>query len=242
VPHTLFISDLHLPVVASPLRDAFGKFLAGPARQAEALYILGDLFEVWAGDDAGLRDYGAERAALRDLTAAGVPVFFQHGNRDFMVGTQFAAAAGLQILPDPVKVDIASVPTLISHGDVFCTDDVGYQRWRGFSRNPLAQRVWRAMPLTWRERAAGGIRANSDAAKPGKTDAIMDVNDGAIRAALHDYRVTRLIHGHTHRPADHDYEIDGRACRRHVLADWRPDRLESVRVDQTGVTRVPISA
>lgn len=241
MPHTLFISDLHLPVTASPLREAFAKFLAGPARQAEALYILGDLFEVWAGDDAGLRDYGVERACLRNLAAAGVPIFFQHGNRDFMVGTQFAAAAGLQILPDPVKVELASVPTLISHGDVFCTDDTGYQRWRRFSRNPLAQTAWRAMPLSWRERAAGGIRANSDASKPNKSSEIMDVNDGAVRQALRDYGVSRLIHGHTHRPAEHDYDIDGRACRRHVLADWRPERLESLRVDPAGVTRVPIA-
>ena len=239
--HTLFISDLHLPVSSSPLRDAFAKFLAGPARQAEALYILGDLFEVWAGDDAGLRDYGVERACLRNLTGAGVPVFFQHGNRDFMVGAEFAGAARLQILPDPVKVELHGVPTLISHGDLFCTDDIGYQRWRRFSRNALTQAGWRAMPLSWRERAAGRIRATSDAGKTYKAAEIMDVNDGAIRRAFQEYQAPRMIHGHTHRPAEHDYEVDGRACRRWVLADWRLERLEGLRIDADGVARLPIA-
>ena len=229
--HTLFISDLHLPASSSPLRDAFAKFLAGPARQAEALYILGDLFEVWAGDDAG----------LRSLAAAGVPVFFQHGNRDFLVGAGYAGAAGLQLLPDPVRLDLHGVATLISHGDVFCTDDVGYQRWRRFSRSGLVQAGWRAMPLAWRERAAGGIRARSDAGKAYKAREIMDVNDGAIRRAFAAHGVARMIHGHTHRPAEHDYEVDGRGCRRYVLCDWRADRLEGLRVDEAGVQRVRIA-
>ena len=238
--HTLFISDLHLPVAASPLREAFAKFLAGPARAAQALYILGELFEVWIGDDAGLREYSAERACLHALTAAGIPVFFQHGNRDFLVGHDFAAATGVQLLPDPLRLDLHGVPTLVSHGDLFCTDDLGYQRWRRFSRRPAAQAVYRALPLSWRERIAGGIRANSDAGKQTKTVEIMDVNDAAIRAAFRQHGARRLIHGHTHRPADHDYDIDGKPCRRHVLADWHPGRCEALRVDASGVQRVPI--
>ena len=121
--HALLVSDLHLPPAASPLRDRFAQFLAGPARAAGALYILGDLFEVWIGDDAGLAEYGVERACLRALTKAGVPVYFQHGNRDFLVGAQFADATGVQLLPDPVKVDLGGVATLISHVDQWCTDD-----------------------------------------------------------------------------------------------------------------------
>jgi UDP-2,3-diacylglucosamine hydrolase len=242
VAHTLFISDLHLPVSASPLRDAFARFLAGPAREASALYILGDLFEVWVGDDAGLREYSVERACLRALTGGGVPVHFQHGNRDFLVGAQFAAATGVQILQDPLRLDLGGVPTLISHGDLWCTDDLAYQRWRRFSRRPAAQALYRTLPLSWRERIAGGIRASSDAGKQYKPADIMDVNDGAIRQAFRAHGVTRLIHGHTHRPATHDYDVDGRSCRRFVLADWHPGRCEALRVDESGAQRVPIAS
>lgn len=240
--HTLFISDLHLPVAASTLRDAFARFLAGPARGARALYILGDLFEVWIGDDAGLAEYGAERACLRALTAAGVPVYFQHGNRDFLVGTAFAAATGVQLLADPLTLDLHGVPTLVSHGDLWCTDDVRYQRWRRFSRHAAAQAVYGALPRAWRERIAGRVRADSTARKRMAAADIMDVNDGAVRQAFRQHGVTRIIHGHTHRPATHDYTIDGRASQRIVLADWHPGRCEALRVDDTGVQRLPIAS
>ncbi|MGH8443570.1 MAG: UDP-2,3-diacylglucosamine diphosphatase [Nevskiaceae bacterium] len=239
--HTLFISDLHLPpVAASPLRERFARFLAGPARSAAALYILGDLFEVWLGDDAGLREYGAERACLRALTRAGVPVFFQHGNRDFLVGNEFAAATGVQILADPLRIDLAGVPTLISHGDLFCIDDVRYQRFRRFARNPVVQGVYGALPVSWRERFAGAVRSDSAEHKRMTAADIMDVNDGAIREAFRTHGVARMIHGHTHRPATHDLSIDGRACQRHVLADWRPDLCEALRVDASGIQPVSV--
>jgi len=241
VSYSLFISDLHLPVSASPLREAFAKFLAGPARAASALYILGDLFEVWIGDDAGLREYSVERACLRALTGAGVPVFFQHGNRDFLVGAEFAAATGVQILPDPLELELGGVATLISHGDLYCTDDEGYQRWRRFSRRPSVQAGYRALPLSWREWIAGGIRTQSDAGKQYKPADIMDVNEGAIREAFRAHGVVRMIHGHTHRPATHDYEVDGRTCQRHVIADWRSDLREALRVDASGVQRISLS-
>ena len=239
--HTLFVSDLHLPPAASSLRDRFAQFLAGPARAASALYILGDLFEVWIGDDAGLAEYGVERACLRALTKAGVPVYFQHGNRDFLVGAQFAAATGVQLLPDPLKLELGGVPTLISHGDQWCTDDAGYQRWRRFSRNGVVQAVYRAMPRAWRERFAGAVRSHSDEGKQYKPTDIMDVSDAAIRAAFQAHGVTRMIHGHTHRPAAHDYDVGGRACQRLVLADWHDDRCEALRVDDSGARRVPIA-
>jgi UDP-2,3-diacylglucosamine hydrolase len=240
VAHTLFISDLHLPPAASALRERFAGFLAGPARAAAALYILGDLFEVWIGDDAGLAEYGVERACLRALTKAGVPVYFQHGNRDFLVGKQFAAATGVQLLADPVTVELGGVATLISHGDQWCTDDQGYQRWRRFSRNPVVTGVYGVLPRSWRERFAGSVRAHSDAGKQYKPADIMDVNVNAIQQAFAAHGVTRMIHGHTHRPATHDHVIDGRGCQRYVLADWRPELCEALRIDASGVQRVAL--
>jgi UDP-2,3-diacylglucosamine hydrolase len=235
----LLISDLHLPVAASPLREAFARFLAGPARAAQALYILGDLFETWIGDDAGLAEYGTERACLRALTGAGVPVYLQHGNRDFLVGRAFAAATGVQLLPDPLKLDLHGVPTLLSHGDQWCTDDVRYQRWRRLVRTRAVQAAFGALPRSWRERFVGAVRADSAAHKQVTAADIMDVNDAAIRSAFREHGVTRMIHGHTHRPATHEHSVDGRACRRHVLADWHPGRCEALLVDTSGARSVP---
>lgn len=169
-------------------------------------------------------------------------MYFQHGNRDFLVGAEFAAATGVQLLGDPVRVDLFGVPTLLSHGDAFCTDDVGYQRWRRFSRTDALQAGYRALPRTWRERIAAGIRARSDGGKQMKSSAIMDVNPDAVREAFRAYDVRRLIHGHTHRPAEHDYEVDGARCTRHVLADWQVGRCEALRVDAAGVDRVNLGA
>lgn len=240
--HTLFVSDLHLPPSASPLRDAFARFIAGPARQARALYILGDLFEVWIGDAEGLREYTVERSSLRGLVGAGVPVYFQHGNRDFLVGAEFAEATGVTILPDPVRIELAGEPALLSHGDLYCTDDTGYQRWRRFSRNRAAQALYRRLPLALREKIAGGVRAKSGEEKQMKPAAIMDVNEAAVRAAFERHGVRRIIHGHTHRPADHLYELPGGRATRHVLADWTPDRREALRVTDTGaVQRIPLA-
>jgi UDP-2,3-diacylglucosamine hydrolase len=238
--HTLFISDLHLPAGPSPLREAFGRFLAGPARGAEAVYILGDLFEVWIGDDAGLAEYAREASALRALTDSGVPVYFQHGNRDFLVGPRFAEATGVRLLPDPAVVDLHGTPTLISHGDLFCTDDVRYQRWRRFARNRLIQAVFNRLPRATRERIAGGVRAGTTADMKSKPLDIMDANESAIEAAFGEHGVARLIHGHTHRPRDHRHVTGRSESVRHVLADWQPGRCEALRVDSTGVERVKL--
>jgi len=239
--HALFISDLHLPAATSPLREAFTEFLSGPARKAEAVYLLGDLFEYWIGDDAGLAEYSSERAVLHTLTASGVPVFFIHGNRDFLVGKDFARATGVTILPDPYRLDLHGVPTLLSHGDLFCTDDVRYQRWRKFARNAMTQGVFRRLPLETRQRILGGVRKTADSDKMQKDLGIMDVNEAAIRAAFQQHGVTRIIHGHTHRPADHAYEIDGKERQRHVLADWHPGRCEALSVDASDVRRVKLA-
>lgn len=238
---SLFISDLHLPPASSELREAFTAFLSGPARKADAIYLLGDLFEYWIGDDAGLAEYSSERACLRTLTASGVPVHFMHGNRDFLVGKDFARATGVTLLPDPYRLDLHGVPTLLSHGDLFCTDDVRYQRWRRFSRNGTTQAIFRALPLAARQYILGGVRKSADSDKMQKDLGIMDVNEDTVRSMFRAQQVSRIIHGHTHRPADHEYEFDGRACQRFVLADWRPGRCEALSVDESGVSRIKIA-
>jgi UDP-2,3-diacylglucosamine hydrolase len=234
---TLLLSDLHLPNEASPLREAFARFLTGPARQAHAVYILGDLFEYWIGDDAGMRDYAAEVGELRTLRNHGVEVRLMHGNRDFLVGHHFAAAAGVELVADPLRLDLGEVPTLLSHGDIFCTGDRGYQRWRRFSRNPLAQSLFRLLPEARRRRLAGSARSRSEVDKSHKPEAIMDVSEEAVHHAFRRHKVSRIIHGHTHRPAEHAYKINDRNCQRVVLADWRPERLEYLAVDAQGWRR-----
>jgi UDP-2,3-diacylglucosamine hydrolase len=234
---TLLLSDLHLPLEPSPLRQGFAEFLEGPARTAQTVYILGDLFEYWIGDDAGLRDYAAEAAALRALSERGVHIGLMHGNRDFLIGRRFAAAAGVELLPDPLRLDLDGVPTLLSHGDVFCTDDIAYQRWRRITRKPLTQRLFYMMSESQRHRFSGSARRRSEAGQYDKPKAILDVNEHAVRAACARYGVARLIHGHTHRPAGHCMEVAGRACERIVLADWRPERMEYMISDAGGLRR-----
>jgi UDP-2,3-diacylglucosamine hydrolase len=234
---TLFISDLHLPAQPSKLRDVFIQFLEGPALKAEALYILGDLFEVWIGDDVGLQVYAREVSRLAALTARGVPVYFIRGNRDFLVGSHFAQISGVTLLPDPCVVDLYGKPTLLSHGDLFCTDDLGYQRWRRFSRNTLAQWCFVYLPITWRKRIATGARSQSDKEKIYKPQDIMDVNAIATASAFETWHTQHMIHGHTHRPADHR---DERGHERIVLADWTPQRMEALAVDAHGMRRISL--
>ncbi len=235
---TLFISDLHLPDEPSPLREGFLRFLDGPARSAKAVYILGDLFEYWIGDDVGMQAYAAEIASLKALTASGVAVYFMHGNRDFLVGKRFATATGVQLLHDPLTVDLHGHRTLLSHGDLWCTDDVGYQRWRRFSRNCIAQWIFSMLPLARRQAIAGGVRGKSASAKRNKAESIMDVNADAVVQAFQHYRIDRIIHGHTHRPATHALSLAAGNAERIVLADWREGQMEYLAVDETGAYRV----
>jgi UDP-2,3-diacylglucosamine hydrolase len=235
-PRTLLLSDLHLPNTPSPLRDGFLRFLDGPAQGAQAVYILGDLFEYWIGDDVGLREYAAEAAALRALAGAGTRVLLMHGNRDFLVRRRFAAAAGLELLLDPLRLELCGSPTLLSHGDLWCTDDLDYQRWRRFARNPLRQAVFLRLPVSMRRRVAEKARAGGQ----NKPMDITDVSEGAVCAAFAQYGVDRIIHGHTHRPAEHAYEIEGRRRERIVLADWRPERMEYLECAGHDWRRVPI--
>lgn len=236
MPRSLFLSDLHLPIGPSLFRDGFRRFLEGPARAAEAVYLLGDLFEYWIGDDLGMQDYAQEVGQLATLTQQGVSVFFLRGNRDFLVGDDFCALTGVQLLHDPVVIDLYGTSTLISHGDLLCTDDAGYQRWRRFAHNRLAQRVFLTLPRGWRERVATRIRSRSNAGKRYKPEDIMDVNDTAVRAFFKLSGARRLIHGHTHRPAEHTLDCGERL----VLADWRPERMEYLAASPNGLQRLTV--
>ena len=236
----LLLADLHLPAGPSPFREAFLKFCKGPARDAADVYILGDLFEYWIGDDVGMSLYAAETVALLALSKSGTRVHFAHGNRDFLVGDDFLEAIGGALMDDPLRIELAGTATLLSHGDELCTDDVAYQRWRRFCRWRGAQKAFVKLPRSLRERIAGGVRRTSLVEKRSKAEDIMDVNDGAVRDAFKRHDVTRIIHGHTHRPGEHRYEIDGRECERIVLADWRPERMEYLRADKSGLERIQL--
>jgi UDP-2,3-diacylglucosamine hydrolase len=221
VPPTLFLSDLHLSPERPALLAAFRAFCEGPARAAAGVYVLGDLFDAWVGDDQ-LREPAAHQVAgaLRSLTAAGVPVGFVCGNRDFLVGERFAFESGVTLLPAQVVIGVAGVETLILHGDELCTGDASYQRWRRFARDPRWQRRFLALPYRARRPLAGAMRRRSRAATAQKAEAVTDVDLGAVAAAFREHGVARMIHGHTHRPARHHLLVDGRECERFVLADW----------------------
>ena len=217
---TLFISDLHLEPARPEIGEQFLTFLAGPARKADALYILGDLFEAWIGDDDPNPYYAQMRSAIRELSDSGVPVFFMHGNRDFMIGQRFATQAGLTLLDDPYPLELHGENVLLSHGDALCTDDVEYQQVRTMTRNP----DWQAMMLSKsiKERIAFAVQAREQSLARGEsmTDDIADVNQGAVEQLLRDSGADILLHGHTHRPAVHPFHVDDRPVHRIVLGDW----------------------
>ncbi len=218
---TLFISDLHLTEERPEANERFIELLEGKARAASALYILGDFFEYWIGDDDLAEPFNAVIASLlKDLTRHGVPLYLMHGNRDFLIGEGFCAATGASVLQDPSVVDIAGVKTLLMHGDTLCTDDLDYQAWRRKARDPAFQVAFLAKPLDERRRQVHQMREQSKQVVQEKTAEIMDVNDDAVCRALREHGVRRLIHGHTHRPGRHVIEVDGKPCERWVLPDW----------------------
>jgi UDP-2,3-diacylglucosamine hydrolase len=230
----LFISDLHLTEERPEANERFIAFLEEKARAAETLYILGDFFEYWIGDDDLAEPFNAVIAGLLgDLTRRGVQVKLMHGNRDFLIGERFCAATGARLLDDPTIHEIGGVKTLLVHGDTLCTDDVEYQAWRRKARNPAFQAEFLAKPLDERRRAIVQMREKSKEVVQGKTAEIMDVNDDAVRQALRHHGVRRLIHGHTHRPGRHALEVDGERCERWVLPDWY-GRGGYVEVDRRG--------
>jgi UDP-2,3-diacylglucosamine hydrolase len=217
---TLFISDLHLDPARPHIVELFTRFVAGDARQAEALYILGDLFESWIGDDDDSPLALQIAQSLYALKQSGVRVFFMHGNRDFLLGQAYAEKAGMTLLNDPAVVEFDGERTLLMHGDTLCTDDVAYQEFRAVVRNPDWQNQFRARSLSERHAFAAQARAESVKHTAGAKPEIMDVNQAAVIAAMRKQRVRMLIHGHTHRPATHRFELDGQSAERIVLGDW----------------------
>ena len=217
---TLLISDLHLDPAAPGIARQFLAFLDEAAREARALYILGDLFEAWLGDDDPEPAGRAIVAALRRLTHAGVPCFFMHGNRDFLVGRRFARETGCTLLDDGTVVDLHGERVLLMHGDVLCTADTSYQRLRRILRNPVVDFTVRHLPLAARRRLGRRLRAGSRMHVGTTAPAIMDVTPDAVLDTMRRARVRTLVHGHTHRPAIHQFELDGQPARRIVLGDW----------------------
>lgn len=218
---SLFVSDLHLTEERPEANERFISFVEGKARDAEALYILGDFFEYWVGDDDLGDPFNAVIGGLlSNLTRAGVRLYFLHGNRDFLIGERFCAATGARPLPDPSVHEVEGVKTLLVHGDTLCTDDLEYQAWRRRARDPAFQAEFLAKPLAERRQAVLEMREKSRLVVQGKTPQIMDVNEDAVREAMRSHGVRRLMHGHTHRPGRHALEVDGERCERWVLPDW----------------------
>ena len=214
----LFVSDVHLDVAGNAAQRQFLDFLSGEATHADTLYILGDLFESWVGDDSP--EHGAVLDALAALSARGVACFALHGNRDFLLGEGFCRRTGCRLLPDPVVTTLAGEPVLLTHGDALCTDDHAYQELRSIVRDEAWQRRFLALPLATRQLLADEARAGSRAHTARTAPRIMDVNAAAVQAAFRATGVRRIIHGHTHRPAVHDGQIDGQAVQRIVLGAW----------------------
>lgn len=226
----LFVSDLHLSAQTPELNALFLKFLGGRARAAEALYILGDLFEYWVGDDDIDNPNHAEViAALRDFSDSGIPLNVMRGNRDFLLGDGFAAATGARLLPDPYVLSTPDWQFVLAHGDALCTDDAEYQAFRAQSRSPEWQAAFLQKPLAERHAIARALRERSEAGKAekmnraGSAGYLMDVNAGATDDFLRDHGYATFIHGHTHRPATHDHIVDGIHVERWVLADWHDE-------------------
>jgi UDP-2,3-diacylglucosamine hydrolase len=217
---TLFISDLHLDDERPFITELFLQFLRGEAREAQALYILGDLFESWIGDDDDAPLAQRVQDALAELSRSGVVTYFMAGNRDFLVGPRFAQRSGLTLLDDPTRIDLAGVPTLLMHGDTLCTDDLAYQKFRAQVRDPDWQQAFLAQPLAQRRAFAAQARAQSRLHTGTAMAQIMDVTDTAVHDALRSRVAQRLIHGHTHRPARHRVDLGDRVAERIVLGDW----------------------
>lgn len=216
----LFVSDLHLEADATAATAAFLAVLAGPARRASALYILGDLFEFWIGDDHLDAHQRRICAGLAELTATGVPCFAMHGNRDFLLGAGFERMTGARLLPDPALTEFDGIRVLLMHGDLLCTDDIAYQQLRTVVRDPRWQQRVLALPADARSALAGAARAGSRKHTAQATQTIMDVNQTAVVAAFRASNASWLIHGHTHRPGRHTLEVDGRTVTRVVLDAW----------------------
>lgn len=234
----LLISDLHLEEQRPDITRAFLHFLETRARKAQALYILGDFFEVWIGDDA-MDDFQRSIAsALRRCSEAGTRIFLMHGNRDFLLGRRFCRLAGCELLTDPACVELAAERVLLMHGDSLCTADLAYMRMRRLLRNPLSLFLLRHLPLQTRRKLARKLRDQSRAQTRMKASDIVDVTPAQVIEVMRRHRVRTLIHGHTHRPATHQIDIDGLPARRIVLGDWDHQGW-ALQVDESGMHLQP---
>jgi len=238
-----FVSDLHLRAERPDLTRRFAVFLADTAASnVDTLFILGDLFEYWIGDDDLSASFNADVCALLRGTAdMGTRIFFIAGNRDFLIGETFAAAAGMTLLPETAKVGAGGTATLLMHGDTVCTDDLPYQEFRRMVRAREWQEQFLARPLPERRAEVESLRRRSTEAMQGKTAAIMDANAAAIRAALAAHGCTRLIHGHTHRPGHEHIQLAAGDAERWVLSDWDTGRGDALEIGPAGVRRLDLS-
>ncbi|KXF81505.1 UDP-2,3-diacylglucosamine diphosphatase [Enterovibrio coralii] len=216
----LFISDLHLSPSHPEITDCFFQFIQGEATQASALYVLGDLFESWIGDDDETPLHLSVAEAFKTLHDRGIPVYFIHGNRDFLVGKRFAKLAGMTLLPEHCVIDLFGKPTLIMHGDTLCIQDEAYQRYRKKVHNKLIQWLFFRLPLRTRKKIGEKLRQSSSDQNQHKSYEIMDVDPAEVLRIMDSENVTQLIHGHTHRPAKHDISISDQPAQRIVLGDW----------------------
>ncbi|MCF2946804.1 UDP-2,3-diacylglucosamine diphosphatase [Paraglaciecola aquimarina] len=234
MPFTYFISDLHLSAQRDDINQCLFKFLAEQAPQAEALYVLGDLFEMWIGDD-DLSDFNLSiAAAFKKLSDSGIPVYFIHGNRDFLIRDKFAKLSGMTLLPEQAVVDLYGTPTLIMHGDELCTKDVVYQKFRKKARGWWWPRLMLSLPLFMRRKIAEKGRKTSQKNHTKLTAEIMDVTPEDVVLSMQNHNVKRLIHGHTHRPAIHDLSVNEQPAQRIVLGDWY-DQGSILKVSADGI-------
>ncbi len=237
---TLLISDLHLQEERPDITRAFLHFLATRARQADALYILGDFFEAWVGDD-GMSAYQQSIArALRELTDSGTRLYLMHGNRDFLIGKQFCRETGAKLLNDPSLITLEGQRVLLMHGDSLCTQDLAYMKLRRWLRHPLTLFILRHLPLSTRFKLARKLRSESKAQTRMKAAEIIDVTPELIPQVLAQHGVTTLIHGHTHRPATHDLRVNGQPARRIVLGDWDACGW-ALQIDENGFQQAPFA-
>ena len=238
---TYFISDLHLSGERPDIIKLFQEFLRDQASQAEALYILGDLFEVWIGDDAIPTDMEPVIADLAALTANGVPVFVMVGNRDFLMGKELEKLSGSTLISDPTKIDLYGTPTLLMHGDTLCVDDIDYQNFRTLVRDPSWQADFLAKPVEERIAISKQKRQESIESTKEKSEDIMDVNQKAVDETFHQHKILQIIHGHTHRPAVHESVIDNKTVKRIVLGDWY-SQASMLEVDADGYQLTPATS
>lgn len=234
--HTLLVADIHLqPDSTHPINQAFIHFLENDARQADAVYILGDLFEMWVGDDIGLTEYQLEINALKQLHDSGVKLYGLYGNRDFLMGEAFWQASGIQLLADLSVITLYNLPIIVCHGDELCTDDSGYQRMRRLLRSAWIQQLFLWLPKKRRLAIGTAMRKGSQTSSQQKPMRYMDVTDRAVEALFNAYpNCNHLVHGHTHQPAHHQLTVNHQTKHRWVVGDWRPQaEIVKVNSDQT---------